>query len=68
MFLLHPILGEQVRSGRVFRQRLVGWKPGPVLPVNLLVGTPLGMLCNERIFAADYFTLKVRGEAWMIFS
>ena len=67
MFLLHPVLGHQLWPRRVFREGLVGGKSSPVLPIDLFIGTPLGMLCDESVLAADNFALKVRREARMVF-
>jgi hypothetical protein len=64
MLLLHPVFCYYFGPRRVF---LVRREPPPVLPVNLLVRTPLGMLSNKGVFAADYFSLKVCGEARMVF-
>lgn len=38
-----------------------------MLPINLLVGSPLRMLRDECVFAADYFAFEVRGKTWVVF-
>jgi hypothetical protein len=67
VLFLHPVLRYQLGSRRVFGKRLVCWKSGPVLSVDLFVRTPLGMLCDERVLAADDLALEVCGETRMIF-
>lgn len=60
VLLLHPVFGDGVGSCRGFR-RLVGWEPRPVLPVDLLVGAPLGVLRYEVVLVADDLAFEVRG-------
>lgn len=67
MFLLHPVLGHQLWPRRVFGERLVGRESTPVLPVDLLIRAPFRMLCDECIFAANYFTFKVCRQAGVVF-
>lgn len=38
-----------------------------MLPVDLLVRAPLGVLRDEGIFTAYYFAFKVCSQAWVIF-
>ena len=66
MLLVHPVLGHQLGARQVLGQRLISRESSPMLAVNLLVGAPFRMLCNERVLASDDFTLKVRGQAGMI--
>ena len=67
MFFLHPVLFYHFWSAGVLGKRLVRWKSTPVLAIDLLVRSPLGVLGNECVFAADDLALKVRSQAWMVF-
>lgn len=67
MLLLHPVPSHELRSRRVFREGFVCLEACPMLPINLLVGAPLRMLCYEGVFISDDFALEVCGQARMVF-
>ena len=61
MLLVHPVLGHQLGARQVLRQRFVGGETSPMLAVDLFVGAPFGVLCNEGVFVSNDLALKVRG-------
>ena len=65
VLLLHPVFGDGIWSRRGFGG-LVGWEPRPVLPVDLLVRAPLGMLRYEVILVADDLAFEICSEAGVV--
>jgi hypothetical protein len=65
VLLLHPVFGHGIWSRRGFGG-LVGWEPCPVLPVDLLVGSPFGVLCYEIVLVADDLAFEVGGQAGVV--
>lgn len=66
MLFLHPILCDQLWSRGKFGERLVCLEASPMLPVYLLIRTPLWMLCDEGILASNDFALEKCRQAWMV--
>ena len=67
VLLLVQVFRHLFLARRVLSNRLVCVEPPPVLPVDLLVGAPFRMLCNEGVFGSDYLAFEVRRQTWMVF-
>lgn len=67
VFLLVQLLRHLFLARRVLSNRLVCVEPPPVLPVDLLVGAPFRMLCNEGVFGSDDLAFEVRRQTWVVF-
>jgi hypothetical protein len=67
MLLLIQVLRHLFLARGVFGYRLVCIEAPPVLPVDLFVGAPFRMLCNEGVFASDDLAFEVRCQAWVVF-